>query len=146
MANSTSSLSAFMAQNAQKAEGARFAVSKRFVDEAGKPMLWEVCTIDAGENVKIRKGCMRQELVVGGRKGQTAQVFDAGLYQARVCARCTVFPNLKSAELQDSYGVHSDEELVVKMLLPGEFEDYSEKVLECNGFESVAELVDEAKN
>ena len=32
------------------------------------------------------------------------------------------------------------------MLTPGEFEDYSAKVLEVNGFQNVQELVDEAKN
>lgn len=35
---------------------------------------------------------------------------------------------------------------LVTMLTPGEFEDYSAKVLEVNGFVNDAELVDEAKN
>ena len=32
------------------------------------------------------------------------------------------------------------------MLTPGEFEDYSTKVMQVNGFDSDADLVEEAKN
>jgi hypothetical protein len=58
-----------------------------------------------------------------------------------------VFPNLNDAELQDSYGVKSADELLKKMLLPGEYSEYKAKVMEVNGYDmSMEELVDEAKN
>ena len=57
-----------------------------------------------------------------------------------------MFPNLQDTELQDSYGVMSAEELITTMLTPGEFEDYSTKVMQVNGFDSDTDLVEEAKN
>ncbi|MEG1491388.1 MAG: phage portal protein [Oscillospiraceae bacterium] len=139
-------LSAFLAQNARKVENEKCVASQRFMGEDGKAVEWEICCITAGENEKLRKSCMRQVLVSGGRKGQTTTSFDAGHYQALISARCTVFPNLNSAELQDSYGVKSAEELITTMLTSGEFEDFSARVLEVNGFQNTEELVDEAKN
>ena len=53
---------------------------------------------------------------------------------------------LNDAALQDSYKAMGAEKLITTMLTPGEFEDYSAKVLEVNGFQNVQELVDEAKN
>ncbi len=140
-------LTAFLAQNAIKVENEKFVASERFVGKDGKPIAWEICCITAAENAELRKQCMRQELVAGGRRGQKAATFDANKYQALVGARCTVFPNLNDAELQDSYGVKSAEELLGVMLKPGEFEDYTAKVLEVNGFtEDIRDAVDEAKN
>lgn len=140
------SLSAFLAQNAKKIDNVSFVTSERFVDpETGKPMEWEIGCITAEENVSIRKSCMKT-VQVPGRKGQFTQDFDANAYLAKVAARCTIFPNLNDGELQQSYGVYGAEQLLVTMLTPGEFEDYSTKVLEINGFQSDDEMVDEAKN
>lgn len=141
-----SNLSAFLAQNAEKIENVKFAASKRFKDEKGKALEWEICCISAAENNKIRKACMRQVPVAGGRKGQFASEFDTNIYQNKIAVACTVFPNLHSAELQDSYSVKSAEELISIMLSPGEFENYTAKILEINGFAEMDELVEEAKN
>ena len=64
----------------------------------------------------------------------------------KLAAECTVFPNLKSAELQDSYGVMGDDVLLKKMLYSGGIADYLLKVQEVNGFQTLQEDVDEAKN
>lgn len=139
-------LSAFLAQNAKKIENVMFAASPRFTDpETGKPMEWEICCITAKENAAIRKTCIRQ-IPIPGRRGQFTQDFDAQAYLAKVSVRCTVFPNLNDAELQSSYGVMGAEPLITTMLSAGEFEDYSTKVLEVNGFQDGGEMVDDAKN
>ncbi|MFR0872548.1 MAG: phage tail assembly chaperone [Oscillospiraceae bacterium] len=108
-------------------------------------MPWEICRITAAENAGLRKACMRT-VPVPGRKGQFTQDFDANAYLAKVAVRCTVFPNLNDAELQQSYGVMGAEQLITTMLTPAEFEDYSTKVLQINGFQSGDEMVEEAKN
>ena len=36
----------------------KIAVSKRFLDETGKPIEWEVRVLTAEEECAIRKGCM----------------------------------------------------------------------------------------
>lgn len=139
------SLSAFLAQNAKKVDNVFYAASPRFIDEDGAPMKWEICCITSKENAAIRKTCMKM-VPVPGRKGQFTQDFDAQAYLAKIAVRCTIFPDLNNAELQDSYGAMGAEKLITTMLTPGEFEDYSSKVLEVNGFQSADELVDEAKN
>lgn len=139
-------LTAFLAQNAKKIDNVQYVASDRFVDpDTGEAMSWEICCITAAENSAIRKSCMRT-VQVPGRKGQFTQDFDANAYLAKVSVRCTVFPNLNDAELQQSYGAMGAEQLITTMLTPAEFEDYSTKVLEVNGFQSGEEMVAEAKN
>ena len=48
-------LSAFLAQNAVKPENIRFAASRRFVDEDGKPMLWELRPLMSEEDEALRR-------------------------------------------------------------------------------------------
>ena len=139
------SLSAFMAQNAKKVENRKIVASTRFVGEDGKPMEWEIACITAGENQKIRKSCMRS-VPVSGKRGQYTQEFDNAGYQAKLAVRCTVFPDLNDAELQESYGVMGAEQLISAMLTGGEFDEYISALLDLNGFTDKGDLVDEAKN
>lgn len=105
-------LTAFLAQNAKKIDNVTFIASDRFVDpDTGEAMPWEICCITAAENAGLRKACMRT-VPVPGRKGQFTQDFDANAYLAKVAVRCTVFPNLNDAELQQSYGVMGAEQLM----------------------------------
>ncbi len=142
----TKTLTAFLSQNAKKVDNVTYVASNRFVDpETNKSVPWEICCITAAENVAIRKSCMHM-IQVPGKKGQFTQDFDANAYLAKVAVRCTVFPNLNDVELQKSYGVMGAEQLITTMLTPAEFEDYSTKVLQVNGFQSTDEMIEEAKN
>ncbi len=101
-------LSSFMAGAAKPVEAAEYAASKRFINpETGEPELWKIKPITAKENSTLRQAYMTVVTVPGGRKGQTTQQFDAGMYQAKVAVACTEYPDLLNAELQDSYGVKS---------------------------------------
>lgn len=142
---SNKSLSAFMRPNVQQIENAKYAASPRFQGEDGKPLEWEICCISADEYARIRSGCIRQ-VPVPGKKNQFTQRLDTYAFQSKVCARCTVFPDLNNAELQNSWGVVKPEELVGAMLIGGEFDDYVTEVFRINGFKTENELVDEAKN
>ena len=82
----------------------------------------------------------------GSYLGQYTQQLDSYAFQAKVCARCTVFPDLSNAELQNDWGVAKPEELLGKLLIGGEFDDYVTEVFQLNGFKTENELVDEAKN
>lgn len=139
------SLSAFMRPNVPEIQNTRCVPSPRFKGTEGKPMEWEVRCISAEEYARIRSDCIRQ-VPVPGKRGQFTQQLDTFAFQARVAARCTVFPDLNDAELQDSWGCTKPEELLGKMLIGGEFDDYITEVFEINGFRSEDELVDEAKN
>lgn len=140
-----SNLSAFMRSNVEQIENHRFAPSPRFKGEDGKPLEWEICCISADEYARIRSSCIRQ-VPVPGKKNQFTAQLDTYAFQAKVCARCTVFPDLNSAELQNDWGVTKPGDLIGKLLIGGEFEDYMAEVFQINGFKTENEQVDDAKN
>ncbi len=129
-----SSLKSFFAENIVKVKTKTFVLSDRFKDD-GKVAEWEIGCISAGENNDIKMQCFE----ANGR-------FNSGKYQAKLCVMCVMFPDLQSIQLQNSYGVHTAEELICGMLTPAEFEDLSKRVLEINGFKTEEELVEQAKN
>ena len=140
-------LSAFMAPNAKKPENIKLVVSDRFVDENGKPEVWEVRCLSSDENDLIQRDCTKQ-VPIPGKRNQYRQVVDTALYGRKLAAACTVYPNLNDAELQDSYGVKCAEDLIGKLLcVPGEYNRYLDKLMEFCGFDySIGDMVDEAKN
>ncbi len=132
------SLKAFLRQNAIKPENVKVAISDRFLGEDGKPELWELRPISESHHLKIKDSCMRRS----SRK-RGAPDLDSSLYNLRLMAASVVYPDLKDAELQASYGVVGGEELLKTMLLPGETLDLLLKVQEVNGFDR--DLTEEAK-
>lgn len=139
-------LTAFLAENALKVENIKHIVSKRFIGEDGKPMEWEIACINSTEDENLRKACTKR-IPVPGKRGQFTMETDYNLYLGKLAARCTVFPNLDDAELQNSYGVMGADSLLKTMLTPGEYADYLTKIQEVNGFDiSFDEKVDEVKN
>lgn len=159
-----SNLTAFLAQNALKPENEKVVVSKRFVEpvideESGKqkideetkksltkPVKWEVAAITSEEDDLLRKDNTKR-MPVPGKKGVMVPETNYTAYLADLAAKCTVFPNLHDVELQKSYGVMGAKELLKKMLLPGEYDEYLATVQKINGFDtSMDELVEEAKN
>lgn len=140
-----STLSAFLAGNAKKTEKQTIVVSNRFCDKDGKPVPFEFKCISAKENAELRRKSTVSK-PVPGKRGQYTNEVDSALYTARLAAQCTVFPDLNSTELQDSYNVYSAEELIQVMLTSGEFDRYVSAIFEANGFSGTDDLVEEAKN
>lgn len=139
-----SDLKMFLKPNALGESTRKFVASKRYVDEKGEPIEWEIAPLSANKDEQIRKDATKY---VGGKRGAKVPEFDQDKYFAMVCAESTVYPNLNDAELQDSYGVKDAISLLKEMLLPGEYALYREEVLDVNGYDmSMEELVDEAKN
>ncbi len=127
-------LQGFFAQNALKPQKQSFMVSKRFTHE-DKAILWDLGCISAMQNNEIKMQCFLSD-----------GSFNTGKYQAMLISACTLYPNLNDINLQNSYSVHTAEELIGAMLTPGEFESLSNKVFEINGFSSEESLVEQAKN
>lgn len=140
-----SDFSVFMAGSAVTDGTVKYVASKRFVKNK-KPVEWELKPVSSSLDESIRKECTKK-VPIAGKRGQYTQDVDTDKYIGKLCVACTVYPNLNDAELQDSYGVKSGDELLKKMLLPGEYTEYKTKVMEVNGYDmSMEELVDEAKN
>jgi hypothetical protein len=142
-----SDIKAFLKQNKEVKENVKVVVSDGFKDEKGKPVPFEIKALTAMEDEAIRNACMRK-VQVTGKKNQFTNELDSNRYVRLLCTNSVVFPNLKDAELQDSYGVSSPDDLLVAMLTAGEFNALAEKVSELSMNKSVItdEDIEEAKN
>lgn len=141
-----SNLRAFLAENAVKVEVTKYVASKRFIDEKGSPIEWEIGCITSSDDEELRKAATKR-VPVPGKRNQFTRELDVNLYLGRLAAKCTLFPNLDDAELQNSYGVMGADVLLKAMLTPGEYADYLLKVQDVNGFDATFEdEVEEVKN
>lgn len=139
-------LSYFLASNVVKEENIKYVATTRIVDEDKKPVEWEIECVTSEEDEAIRKSCTRK-VQVPGKKNLFQPETDFDKYLGLLAVRCTVYPDLNNAELQDSYKVMGADKLLKTMLKPGEYQDYVNKIQEINGFQvSMQDLVDEAKN
>ncbi len=65
---------------------------------------------------------------------------------AETTAAAVVFPDLKNAELQKTYGVIGEVSLLKKMLYTNEYDRLIDEVQTLSGLENFDDLKDEAKN
>jgi hypothetical protein len=138
------SLSAFFANNVQSEITEEVVVSERFKDEDGNPIPWKLRTMTEAENEQLRKSSTKMQKQ---KKGMQLPDLDPDLYVAKMVVACVVYPNLKDAELLQSYGVMAADELLKKMLLAGEYATLAEKVQEINGFDKdINDLAEDVKN
>jgi hypothetical protein len=139
-------LSGFLNQNAIQVENIKYAASKRFLGEDGKPLEWEIKAITNQQNEELKRECTVRK-PVAGKKGVFIPVTDVNKHAVKTAVLCTVYPDLNNKELQDSYGVMGAEDLLLAMLIPGEYTNYIEKINEINGFDiGFEDLEEEAKN
>lgn len=117
--------------------------SDRFKDENGNVILWKFRLFSADEIADMKK--KSTNLV---KKGGTKQVtIDSTLLTQNAILESVTYPNLKDVQLQESYKVLSDRQLLKKMLTGPELERLGDKVLRVQGFlEDINALIDDAKN
>ena len=122
-----SKFSKFMKANKKVKANEMHPVTKSLCDEQGNPLDWEFKHITSKEN--------RQKM-------------KSSLYIQRMIAASVVTPDLYDAELQDSYGVKTPEELLLAMVDdPGEYNELAAYVQKFQGFNvSFEDKVEEAKN
>ncbi|MEA4831569.1 putative protein YqbN [bioreactor metagenome] len=142
-----SELKLFLKANKKQKENTKYAATKSLVDEKGNPLMWEIKPIATRESENIREACMI-EVPVKGKSNAYRPKLNTGLYLAKMMVASIVFPNLYDAELQDSYGVKTPEELLKEIIDdPGEYNEFASFVQEFNGFNtSMEDKVEEAKN
>lgn len=137
----------FMKANKTVKENELHAVTKSLCDENGQPLEWEFRHISTKDNENIRESCT-VEIPVAGKPNMYRPKLKTGLYIQKMIAASVVVPDLFDAELQDSYGVKTPEELLLAMVDdPGEYNDLAAYVQKFQGFDaSFEDKVDEAKN
>jgi hypothetical protein len=131
-----SELAAFFKQNKPVKKNEFFPASKDFVDAEGNPLMWELQHIPTVVMKQIESACT----VI--KKGGKVE-FNADLYNRKKVAAAVVFPNLRNAELIDSYmweysqEDRTPENLIVLMLDdPREFNALLAKINEMEGVQA----------
>lgn len=144
---SVSNFSMFMRANKKQKENGRYAATRSLCDEKGAPLEWEFTHITSKQNDIIREECVT-EIPVQGKPNLYRPKLKTALYLQKLIAASVVYPDLYDAELQDSYGVKTPEELVYAMVDdPGEYSELAAFVQRFQGFDtSLEEKAEKAKN
>lgn len=108
------------------------------------PHPFVIKSITQAESDQIRKSCITTEF--NKRTHQKEQRADRDLYITKIVAACTVDPCFKDSDLQAAYGVMGAEDLIGKLLTPGQYTNLVQAIEEINNFDSMEDLVEEAKN
>lgn len=116
-----------------------YGATKKFTDEKGEPVKWQIRRMGINEYEKIRKSCTKMT--------SKTVIFDNELFMRKLIAESVKYPNMNNVELQDSYGVKKAEDLVPLMFANvGEYYDMQKFINELNGFKSAEMEIEEAKN
>ena len=141
-----SSFAQFMKANKIQKSNEKYAVTKSLCDKDGAPLEWEFRHITSKENEEIRESCT-VEVETPGKVKTYRLKLKTSLYIQRLITASVVTPDLYNAELQDSYGVKTPEDLLLAMVDdPGEYSALTAFIQKLQGFESFDEEVEEAKN
>lgn len=135
------SLNGFFKSNAKSLPDVKVVVSERFINEDGSPIEWVLHPISTKRVEEITKRNTKTT-IKNGKKESTVneENLNAELLEAVV-----LYPFLNDAELQDSYGVSSANELLSVMLYPGETQVLTNALQEVMAG-TKANDIDELKN
>lgn len=142
-----SNLSLFMKSNKKEKPNEKYAPTTSLTDENGNPLEWEFKHITSKENEELRDQCTT-EVQVTGKPNMFRPKIDTAKYIVKLIAASTVSPDLYDAELQDSYGARTPEELIYAMVDDaGEYQNLTAWIQNFQGFtKSFDEKVNDAKN
>lgn len=112
----TMSLNGFFKSNVKTLPDLRVVVSERFTNEDGTPIEWVLHPISTKRVEEITKRNSRTTL----KNDKKETTVNEENLNAELLEEVVLFPRLNDAELQDSYGVTSVNELLSVMLYPGE--------------------------
>ena len=112
----TMSLNGFFKSNAKSLPDVKVVVSERFTNEDGSPIEWVLHPISTKRVEEITKRNTKTTI----KNGKKESVVNEENLNAELLEAVVLYPSLNDAELQDSYGVSSANELLSVMLYPGE--------------------------
>lgn len=136
----------FMKANKAVKENAKYPATKSLCDENGKPLDWEIRHITSKEIEDIREKCTI-DVPVPGKPNMYRAKLKSDVYIRKMVAASIVYPDLHDAELQDSYGVKTPEDLLMEMVDDaGEYNEFVAFINEFQGLTSMENKVNDAKN
>ena len=110
-------------------ETKKVEISKRFVDEAGKPVPFEIRTISQDENAQLVKQYTRRKVA----NGSVVENFNTAAYTNALILECTVQPDFRDSRMCETYGVLDPMLVPGKMLLSGEYSALVGEIMKLNG-------------
>lgn len=142
-----SNFARFMKSNKVEKRNGFHAPTDTLMDDNGDPLQWEFRHINSKENEELRDSCTR-EVQVTGKPNLFRPKLDSSEYLVKMIVAATVSPDLLDAELQDSYGVKTPEDLVFAMVdEAGEYQEFCSWMQKFQGFtKTFDDKVEEAKN
>lgn len=121
-------------------EKKEIVISKRFLDDEGKPIPFKIRSLTQEENENLAKQSTHKVKA----NGRTVEKLDATEFTRRIVVAGTVEPDFSSKEMCDNCGVLDPLCVPAKMLLAGEFSRLAQEIMELSGFET--DIFEEAKN
>ena len=128
------SLKSFLQENAIKKENILYIASKRFIDEKGKPIEWELRTLTNDELDKLTTRYTKKIPIKGTKDYK--EKFDSDAFMMALTLESVVYPNLDDVELQNDWNVVGSEALLKAMLTPGELTDLKLAASEASDFDA----------
>lgn len=135
------SLNGFFKSNAKSLPDVKVVVSERFTDQDGNPIEWVLHPISTKKVEEITKRNTKTTI----KNGKKESVVNEENLNAELLEAVVLYPSLNDAELQDSYGVSSANELLSVMLYPGETQVLTNALQEVMSG-TKANDIDELKN
>ncbi|MCM3747458.1 phage portal protein [Paenibacillus pasadenensis] len=120
-------------------------ITKRFLDDKGEPIPFVLRSLPPKRIEEIQEDCTRRIV----KKGRVVdEILDSKRMAVKMALESTVFPDFRSAELLESYGVVDPVEAARAVLsVGGEYTDWINAVNRVNGYgDQDEDLVEEAKN
>ena len=135
------SLNGFFKSNAKSLPDVKVVVSERITNEDGSPIEWVLHPISTKKVEEITKRNTKTTI----KNGKKESVVNEENLNAELLEAVVLYPSLNDAELQDSYGVSSANELLSVMLYPGETQVLTNALQEVMAG-TKANDIDELKN
>lgn len=135
------SLNGFFKSNAKFLPDVKVVVSERFTNEDGSPIEWVLHPISTKKVEEITKRNTKTTI----KNGKKESTINEENLNAELLEAVVLYPSLNDAELQDSYGVSSANELLSVMLYPGETQVLTNALQEVMAG-TKANDIDELKN
>ena len=137
-------LEMFYSQKVEAVENKKIVASKRIKDREGNPIEWEIKSITSVEDSVLRKKHTKYNK---NKKGISSPTLDTSAYLSNLAVECVVFPDLRNVDLINDWGVATAEDLITKMLTPGEYDELILAIQDINGWGvNLSDLVDDVKN
>lgn len=139
-------MKSFFKESAIPVENVKYAASDRFRGAEGNPLEWELRPLTSEEFEAILDKA-KKKVPSPDNPRNLMVVTDQSKVRDEMLKASVVFPNLKAAELQDSWGTVGEIATLRAMLLPGEVNDLANVVQQISGFETgMEEKIKTVKN